>query len=58
MNEMISPKTPQNPQNPYEEGDLSNIDIRSSVHILTQLLASKVSRDAMVLVNPNANTTT
>ena len=36
---------------------MSIIEIRSSIHRLTQLFATKCSRDSRVKVNPNANTT-
>ena len=36
---------------------MSIIEIRSSIHRLTQLFSTKCSRDSRVKVNPNANTT-
>ena len=36
---------------------MSNVEIRSSIHSLTQVLDTQVARDTMVKVNPNANTT-
>ncbi|KAH0661557.1 hypothetical protein KY284_026488 [Solanum tuberosum] len=37
---------------------MSNVEIRSAIHKLTQVLATQVARDARVQVNPNASTTT
>ena len=36
---------------------LSNVEIRSAIHGLTQMLAIKVSMDFRVQVNPNVSTT-
>ncbi|XP_049354661.1 uncharacterized protein LOC125819236 [Solanum verrucosum] len=36
---------------------MSNVEIRSAIHNLTQVLATQVARDARVQVNPNASTT-
>ena len=35
---------------------MSNVEIRSSIHSLTQMLSTQVSRDTRVQVNPYANT--
>ena len=45
FNEAVHPQAPQNPQVPTEEGALSNVDIRSSIHNLTQVSATHVARD-------------
>ena len=58
MNEAFPPQSPQNPQVPIDEGTMSSVEIRSAIHSFTQVLDIQVSRDAMVQVNPNANTTT
>ena len=47
----------QNPQVPIQEGVMSNVEIRSAIHNLTQVLATQVARDIRVQVNPNASTT-
>ncbi|TMX01787.1 hypothetical protein EJD97_023617 [Solanum chilense] len=39
------------------KGSMSIVEIRSVIHSLTQVLATQVSIDARVQVNPNANTT-
>ncbi|XP_049360185.1 uncharacterized protein LOC125824884, partial [Solanum verrucosum] len=57
VNELVPPQTPQNPQVPIEEVVMSNVEIRSAIHNLTQVLATQVARDARVQVNPNASTT-
>ncbi|XP_049368216.1 uncharacterized protein LOC125833114 [Solanum verrucosum] len=57
VNEAVPPQAPQNPQVPIEEGAMSNVEIRSAIHNLTQVLATQVARDAMVQVNPNGRTT-
>lgn len=57
FNEAVHPQAPQNPQVPFEEGAMSNIEIRSAIHCLTQVLASHVCMDTSVQVNPYANTT-
>ncbi|TMX01860.1 hypothetical protein EJD97_023393, partial [Solanum chilense] len=57
LNEEVPPQAPQNPQVPIDEGAMSNVEIRSSIHSLMQMLATQVSRDTRVQVNPNANTT-
>ena len=36
---------------------MSNIEMRSAIHILTQVLATQVSIDERVQVNPIVNTT-
>uniref|UniRef100_M1DGG8 Gag-pol polyprotein n=1 Tax=Solanum tuberosum TaxID=4113 RepID=M1DGG8_SOLTU len=57
VNEAVLPQAPQNPQAPIEEGAMSNVEIRSVIHNLTQVLATQVPRHARVTVNPNASTT-
>ena len=54
MNEAVPPQASQNPQGPIEKDDISNIDIRSAIHSLTQVLSTQVSRHTRVQVNPNA----
>ena len=48
LNEAVPLKAPQNPQVPIKEGPMSNVEIKSAIHMLTQVLASQVARDAMV----------
>ena len=55
MNEAVTPKDHQNPQVPIKEGSMSNVEIRSAIHSLIQVFATKVARDAWVKVNPNAS---
>ena len=57
MNEPVPPQAPQNLQVPIKGGAMSNVEIRSAIHNLTQLLSTQVARDARVQVNPNASTT-
>ena len=52
MNEAVPPPAPQNPYVPIEEGAMSNIEIRASIHSLKQVLATKLSSDSRVQVNP------
>ncbi|TMX05034.1 hypothetical protein EJD97_003169, partial [Solanum chilense] len=56
LNESVPPQAPQNPQVPIEEGAMYNVEIRSAIHSLTQVLATQVARDTRVQVNPNDNT--
>ena len=37
---------------------MSNVETRSAIHNLTQVLATQVAREGRVQVNPNSNTTT
>ena len=53
LNEVVPLQDPENPQVPIEEGVLSNVEIRSSIHSLTQVLATQDVRDGRVQVNPN-----
>ena len=57
LNEAVLPQVPQNLQVPIEEGAMSNVEIRSAIHSLTQVFATEFSRDTRVQVNPNVNTT-
>ncbi|WMV24828.1 hypothetical protein MTR67_018213 [Solanum verrucosum] len=57
VNEAVPPQAPQNAQVPIEEGAMSNVEIRSAIHNLTQVLATQVAGDARVQVNSNASTT-
>lgn len=57
MNEVVPLQAPQYPQVPIEEGDMSNVDIRAEIHILTQVLTTVVARDTKVEVNLNTSTT-
>ncbi|XP_049349486.1 uncharacterized protein LOC125814080 [Solanum verrucosum] len=52
VNEAVPPQAPQNRQVPIEEGAMSNVEIRSAIHNLTQVLATQVARDARVKVFP------
>ena len=56
MNEAAPSPAPQNPQVPIEKGDMSNLEIGSYIHSLTQVLATQVARDTRMQVNPNDNT--
>ena len=58
VNELVPPPTPQNPQVPMEEGAMSNVEIRVTIHSLTQVLAIQVSRDTRVQVVPYGSTST
>ena len=46
FDEAVHPQAPQNPQVPTEEGALSNVDIRPSIHSLTHVSSTQVARDA------------
>ena len=48
VNEVVPPQTPQNPQVPIEEGVMSNIEIRESIHSLIQVLATQDTRNSRV----------
>uniref|UniRef100_M1DTA6 Uncharacterized protein n=1 Tax=Solanum tuberosum TaxID=4113 RepID=M1DTA6_SOLTU len=37
VNEAVPPQAPQNPQVPIEEGAMSNVEIGSAIHNLTQV---------------------
>ncbi|WMV18722.1 hypothetical protein MTR67_012107 [Solanum verrucosum] len=52
VNESVPPQTPQNSQVLIEEGAMSNVEIKSAIHNLTQMLATQVSRDARVQGTP------
>ncbi|TMX02343.1 hypothetical protein EJD97_021901 [Solanum chilense] len=52
VNETVPPQDPQNPQVSIEEGT-----IRAVIYSLSQVLATQVSRDTRVQVNPSASTT-
>lgn len=58
MNKAIPLQASQNPQVPIQKEDMSNIEIRSAIHSLIQVLATQVTRDSRVHVNPNGSTTT
>ena len=57
MDETVSPHAPQIPQAPFDKSVMSNVEIRFSIHSLTQVLATHVSWDYRVQVNPDAFTT-
>ena len=40
-------QAPQNPQVPFEEGAMSNVEIKANIHSLTQVLGTQVDRDTM-----------
>ena len=42
LNEAVHLQTSQNPQVPIEEGAMSNVEIRATIHSLRQVLATKV----------------
>ena len=48
MNEVVHPQAPQNPGVPIEEGVLCNVEIRETIHRLTQVLNTQVTSDATV----------
>ena len=52
LNEVVPPQAPKNPQVPIEKGVMSNVDIRSAVHNLTQVLSTQVVRDTRVQGTP------
>ena len=58
MNEAVPRPAPQNPQVPINEGATSNVEIRVDIHTLTQVCATKVSRDTRFQLVPSASTTT
>ena len=45
INEVFPPPAPQNPQVPIEEEAMSNVEIRTTIHSLNQVLATQVVRD-------------
>ena len=45
LNAAVPLQGPQNPQVPIEKGDMSNLEIGSYIHSLTQVLATQVDRD-------------
>ena len=51
FDEAVHPQAPQNPQVPFEEGAMSNIEIRLVIHSFTQVLSTEVAKDARVQVN-------
>ena len=57
MNKEVPPLAPQNSQVPIEERDMSNVEIRSAINGLTQVLSKQVARDSSIQVNRNASTT-
>ncbi|TMX01927.1 hypothetical protein EJD97_023114 [Solanum chilense] len=52
LNEVVPPLGLQNPQVPIEEGASYNVDIRSAIDSLTQVLFTQVCRDATVEDDP------
>lgn len=54
MNEVVHPQAPQNPGVPIEEGVLCNVEIRETIHRLTQGVATRVAWDTRVQVNLNS----
>ena len=57
LHDAVPPQATQSPQVIIEEGPMSNVEIRSDIHRLTQVLGTQVARDARVQRNPNDNTT-
>ena len=56
MNEAVTIQASQKHQVLIEEGDMSSIAIRETIHSLSQGLATQFARDTKVKVNPNTNT--
>ena len=48
VNIVVAPLASQNPQVPIEEGAMSNMEIRASIHSLTQVLVTQFARDSRV----------
>ncbi|TMX00127.1 hypothetical protein EJD97_001356 [Solanum chilense] len=57
VNVLVPPQAPQNPQVPIEEGFMSNVEITTAIQSITQVLATQVTRETTVQVNPNARIT-
>ena len=53
MSEAVPSQDPQNPKVHIEEGVMSDIDLKASIHTLNQVLATQVAKDTTVQVNLN-----